>query len=321
MDIEAGDRAVDLIKETTRATFTSGVLSGIGGFGGLFSLEHLDMDDPVLVSGTDGVGTKLKVAFAMDIHDTVGIDAVAMCVNDIICCGAKPLFFLDYLGIGTLAPERAAQVVAGVAQGCKTAGCALIGGEMAEMPDIYGQGEYDLVGFSVGVVSRKRIIDGSRVKPGHAILAMPSSGVHSNGFSLIRKIVEVAGLNYQDEIPELGGTLGAALLEPTLIYAREIQAVTGACDVLAIAHITGGGLEANINRVLPENTTANIDWSTWRRPAVFDFLQKTGDIDEEEMRHVFNLGIGMAVVVSEGQVDAALGAIPSLIRCGTVQEI
>lgn len=318
VDIDAGDRTVELIRSMTRETYTPGVLTGIGGFGGLFSLSGLDLKDPVLVSGTDGVGTKLKLAFALDIHDTVGIDAVAMCVNDVLCCGASPLFFLDYLATGRLEPGKTALVVRGIADGCKQAGCALIGGEMAEMPGFYADGEYDIAGFCVGAVDRAAIIDGGRIRAGDALLALPSSGVHSNGFSLVRKIIETAGLTL--DAPAGETTLGRALLTPTRIYARQAQPLIQACDVRGIAHITGGGLEGNITRIIPGGLRLDIDWSAWKRPEIFNTLQNAGNVDESEMRRVFNLGIGMAVIVPPEHVEKATAAVPELFQFGMVVE-
>jgi phosphoribosylformylglycinamidine cyclo-ligase len=325
VDIGAGERAVDLIRGMAQSTFTPQTLTGLGGFSGLFSIKDLMGGDPVLVSGTDGVGTKLKVAFMADKHDTVGIDAVAMCVNDVICTGAKPLFFLDYLATGRLEPEKAALIVSGIAEGCRRAGCALVGGEMAEMPGFYADGEYDIAGFSVGLVDRGSIIDGARIKSGDRLLAFPSSGVHSNGFSLVRKVVfETAGLKVGDKVPELDNlTVGEALLEPTIIYAKAIGALISKVEVKGIAHITGGGLEGNTIRIIPNGLSLKINWDSWRRPPVFDFIQRLGGVDEMEMRRVFNLGVGMVVVVSPGAVEAALAAAAAggerLIDIGKVE--
>lgn len=313
VDIQAGDKTVDMIKDHCRATFIPGVLSGIGGFGGLFSLKESGFEDPVMVSGTDGVGTKLKLAFALDIHDTVGIDAVAMCANDVVCCGARPLFFLDYLATGRLEPGKAADVVKGIAQGCIQAGCALIGGEMAEMPGFYADGEYDIAGFCVGAVERARMIDGSAVQPGHVVMGLPSSGVHSNGFSLVRKAIEVAGLGWTDDVPDLGTTLGRALLEPTRIYAKQVVSLIEQFDVRGIAHITGGGLEGNIVRVLPHGAALAVDWDAWPRHKIFDVIQNAGNIEEAEMRRVFNLGVGLAVIVPADQARAVMDAARDML--------
>ena len=312
VDIDAGEQTVEMIKDHCRSTVIPGVLSGIGGFGGLFSLKESGFEDPVLVSGTDGVGTKLKLAFALDIHDTVGIDAVAMCVNDVVCSGARPLFFLDYLATGRLEPGKAAAVIGGIAEGCRQAGCALIGGEMAEMPGFYADGEYDIAGFCVGAVERARIIDGGAVRPGDAVLGLPSSGVHSNGFSLVRKAAEAAGLDWAQHIPELGAALGRALLEPTRIYAKQALALIGEFEVRALAHITGGGLEGNIVRVLPGGAGLDIDWAAWPRHKIFDVIQNAGGIEEEEMRRVFNLGVGLAVIVPPEQAQAVQDAAQDL---------
>lgn len=319
VDIEAGDRAVDMIKSIVRSTFTPGVVSDIGGFGGLFSLKGLDMQEPVLVSGTDGVGTKLKLAFVLNKHDTVGIDAVAMCVNDIICSGARPLFFLDYIACGKLKPDVVKDIVSGIADGCRQSGCALVGGEMAEMPGFYPVDEYDIAGFCVGVVDRPKIIDGKRIQSGNVLLALPSSGVHSNGFSLVRKVVEHAGLDFKAEVPELGGRLGDALLIPTKIYAKEVGRLVSAYSINGIAHITGGGLEGNVSRIIPDGLALDIDWSAWKRPAVFDFLQKAGGISEEEMRRVFNLGIGLVIILPADEAEKVMaGEGGGMLRIGKV---
>lgn len=323
VNIDAGEQAVELIKDYAKSTFIPGVMSGLGGFGGMFSLKELGMEDPVLVSGTDGVGTKLKLAFEMDVHDTVGIDAVAMCVNDVICCGAKPLFFLDYIATGRLEPGKTAEVIKGISEGCKMAGCALIGGEMAEMPGFYADGEYDIAGFCVGAVERSKIIDGSAIVSGDAVLGIPSTGLHSNGFSLVRKIVEVAGLKLGDNVPELGGTLGRALLTPTMIYAKQALALIANYSVHGLANITGGGLEGNTIRVVPKGLTLEIDWSAWKRPAVFEFLQKAANVAEEEIRRVFNLGVGMSIIMPEADAEKALaspdGAGIGLFRIGRIK--
>lgn len=310
VDIDAGERAVDLIRDMARSTFSPQVLTGLGGFSGLFSIKELVGEDPVLVSGTDGVGTKLKIAFMADRHGTVGIDAVAMCVNDVICTGAKPLFFLDYIATGRLEPEKVAEIISGIAEGCRQAGCALVGGEMAEMPGFYADGEYDIAGFCVGLVDRGRIIDGSRIRPGDRVLALPSSGLHSNGYSLVRKVVfDMAGLKPDDPVPEVDNrTVADVLLEPTIIYARQIAEIASKADIRGIANITGGGLIGNASRVIPEGMALDIDWGAWRRPGVFDFIQRLGGLEEEEMRRVFNLGVGMVLVVSTKDADAAMQA-------------
>ncbi|MCL6479128.1 MAG: phosphoribosylformylglycinamidine cyclo-ligase [Peptococcaceae bacterium] len=305
VDIEAGNRAVDLMREAVRSTFRPGVLADIGGFGGLFALDVARYREPVLVSGTDGVGTKLMVAMMMDRHDTVGIDAVAMCVNDILVQGAEPLFFLDYLAVGRLVPEKVAAIVAGVAEGCKRAGCALIGGETAEMPGFYGAEEYDIAGFAVGVVERSRIIDGSSIRPGDVLLGIPSSGLHSNGFSLARKaLFEIAGYGVGTYIDELGRTVGEELIEPTSIYVRRLLPVLE--RVRGMAHITGGGLTENIPRMLPEGTAALIDRKSWRTPPIFTLIQRTGGIEDGEMYKTFNMGVGMVLAVRREEADGLL---------------
>ncbi|MFA6448155.1 MAG: phosphoribosylformylglycinamidine cyclo-ligase [bacterium] len=307
VDIGAGERAVDLIRDMARSTFTPQVLSGLGGFSGLFSIKDLVGDDPVLVSGTDGVGTKLKIAFMTGKNGTVGIDAVAMCANDVICTGAKPLFFLDYIAMGRLEPGQVAEVISGIAEGCRQAGCALVGGEMAEMPGFYADGEYDIAGFCVGIVDRAKIIDGSKIKAGDVLLGLRSSGVHSNGFSLVRKIVfDAGGLGVGDPVPEENNrTVGEVLLEPTIIYADIIGSLMSKVDLKGIAHITGGGLEGNIIRIIPGGLKIEIDYGAWERPGVFKFLQRLGGVEEQEMRKVFNLGIGMVCIVAPEEVGAA----------------
>jgi phosphoribosylformylglycinamidine cyclo-ligase len=310
VDIDAGDALVERIKPLVAATFTPGVLGGIGGFGGLFKLDVAGMTEPVLVSGTDGVGTKLKVAFAVRRHDTIGIDLVAMCVNDVLVSGARPLFFLDYLACGRLDVDTAAQVVGGVAAGCKEAGCALIGGETAEMPGFYPAGEYDLAGFAVGIVDRPRIIDGAKVRAGDKVIGLASSGLHSNGYSLARKVFfEAAGLKASDDVAGLKGAIGDVLLTPTRIYVRPVLALIEKCEVRALAHITGGGLTENLPRVLPDGLSFRIDRGAWRPPAVFECLKELGQVDDAELFRTFNMGIGMCAVVPPSQVDAALAAL------------
>lgn len=298
VDVTAGYRAVDLMKKHVKRTATSGVVSGIGGFGGLFQPDLTGMDQPVLVSGTDGVGTKLKLAFLQDKHDTIGIDCVAMCVNDVVCTGAQPLFFLDYIACGKNVPEKIEQIVKGVADGCVQAGCALIGGETAEMPGFYEADEYDVAGFSVGVVDRKNIIDGSSVRPGDAIIGLASSGVHSNGFSLVRKVF---GIENKDVLAtyydQLGTTLGAALLTPTMIYVKAIRALRERMPVKAVSHITGGGFYENIPRMLPDGARAVVEKDSFNILPIFSLIQSTGGISERDMFNTFNMGIGMAVCV------------------------
>ena len=307
VDITAGYRAVELMKSHIARTQTPGVLSGIGGFGGLFRPELSGMAEPVLVSGTDGVGTKLKLAFLLDKHDTVGIDCVAMCVNDVICCGATPLFFLDYSACGKNIPEKIAQIVAGVAEGCCQAGAALIGGETAEMPGFYPENEYDLAGFAVGLVDKPQIFDHSAIRPGDVLLALPSSGVHSNGFSLVRKIFDVERRDLTAPVAELGGAgLGETLLTPTRIYVRPILALSKAVTVKAVSHITGGGFFENIPRSLPAGCTARISMEALRVPPIFHLIAAAGQVPRRDMCNTFNMGVGMTVVVSQEEADAAL---------------
>ena len=306
VDITAGYRAVELMKRHVERTRIPGVLSGIGGFGGLFELDLTGISRPVLVSGTDGVGTKLKIAFLMDKHDTVGIDCVAMCVNDIVCCGAKPLTFLDYLALGKNVPERVAEIVAGVAEGCVQAGCALIGGETAEMPGFYPEDEYDLAGFSVGVVDRDAMVDPSKIVPGDALIGLKSSGVHSNGFSLVRKVLGVDAKSLAVHSDELGCTLGEALLEPTKIYVRPVLSLMARVNVKGVSHITGGGFYENIPRALPEGTTARIERSRIQTPPVFDMIARAGGISQRDMFNTFNMGVGMCLTVAGEDADEAV---------------
>ncbi len=306
VDITAGYRAVELMKSHVARTMTSGVLSGIGGFGGLFELDLTNIQRPVLVSGTDGVGTKLKLAFLMDKHDTVGIDCVAMCVNDVICCGAKPQFFLDYVAVGKNVPERVAQIVSGVAEGCVQSGCALIGGETAEMPGFYPEDEYDLAGFTVGVVDKSKILDNTSMKAGDALIALPSSGVHSNGFSLVRKVLDVEKGGLNQHYDDLGRTLGEALLEPTRIYVKPVLALLEQVQVRAISHITGGGFYENIPRSLAPGFTARIEKAKIQTPPLFSIIQKAGGIPERDMFNTFNMGVGMCVTVAADQADQAV---------------
>ena len=309
VDITAGYRAVELMKAHIARTNIPGVVSGIGGFGGLFELDMTGLTRPVLVSGTDGVGTKLKLAFLMDKHDTVGIDCVAMCVNDIVCCGAKPLTFLDYIACGKNVPERIAQIVSGVAEGCVQAGCALIGGETAEMPGFYPVDEYDLAGFSVGVVDRSKLFKPETVRPGDALIGLPSSGVHSNGFSLVRKVFDVERGGLDRYCDDLGKTLGEALLEPTRIYAKPVLKLAETVDVKAVSHITGGGFYENIPRSLPEGLTARIEVQKLGTSPLFDRIARAGDIPARDMYNTFNMGIGMCLTVSPDQADSAVRAL------------
>ena len=305
VDITAGYKAVELMKAHIARTMTSGVVSDVGGFGGLFELDVKGMERPVLVSGTDGVGTKLKLAFVMDKHDTVGIDCVAMCVNDVLCCGAKPLFFLDYIACGKNIPERIAQIVSGVAEGCVQSGSALIGGETAEMPGFYPVDEYDLAGFSVGVVDKAKILDKNTMAPGDVILALPSSGVHSNGFSLVRKVFDVEHADLKTPMAELDGrSLGEALLCPTKIYVKPMLALMEQVTVKAVSHITGGGFFENIPRSLKTGCAARIDYVDVL--PIFNLIAKAGTVPERDMFNTFNMGVGMTAVVSAAAADRAL---------------
>ena len=307
VDITAGYKAVELMKKHIARTITSGAMTDIGGFGGLFELDMTGITKPVLVSGTDGVGTKLKMAFLMDKHDTVGIDCVAMCVNDIICCGAKPLFFLDYIACGKNYPEKIASIVSGVAEGCVQSGAALIGGETAEMPGFYPVDEYDLAGFSVGVVDKDKILDNSTVCEGDVIIALPSSGVHSNGFSLVRRVFNVEHADIHTPIESLGNkSIGEVLLTPTKIYVKPMLALFDKVTVKAVSHITGGGFYENIPRSLPGGFSAKIEKSAIRILPIFDLIMKTGNISERDMFNTFNMGVGMAVTVSKEDADKAL---------------
>jgi phosphoribosylformylglycinamidine cyclo-ligase len=320
VDIDAGDALVDRIKPFAARTRIPEVLGGVGGFAGLCALPS-GLVDPVLVSGTDGVGTKLKLAFLADVHDTVGIDLVAMCVNDIVTCGARPLFFLDYFATGKLDVTRAADVIRGIAEGCTQAGCALLGGETAELPGFYADGEYDLAGFAVGVVERAKILDGRAVRVGDVVLGIASSGVHSNGYSLVRKaLLERAGHKLASHVDALGETLGAALLRPTRIYAKSVQAALAAAPgaVHALSHITGGGLPGNVPRVLPDDLGVVVDPARWTRPAIFDLVQRAGDVDEDEMRRTFNLGLGLVAVVDAGHAEAVRAAFIAAGEVATV---
>jgi phosphoribosylformylglycinamidine cyclo-ligase len=306
VDITAGYKAVELMKSHVARTMIPGVLSGIGGFGGLFELDTEGMRRPVLVSGTDGVGTKLKIAFLMDKHDTVGVDCVAMCVNDVICCGAKPLFFLDYVAVGKNLPERVAAIVSGVAEGCVQAGCALIGGETAEMPGFYPADEYDLAGFSVGIVDKDKIIDNEKTKPGDILIALPSSGVHSNGFSLVRKVFNVEGDILHRYQSELQKSLGEELLTPTKIYVKPVLALRKEIDVLGISHITGGGFYENIPRALPKGLCARIEKASVKTSPIFRLISETGNVPQKDMFNTFNMGVGMCLTVPKAQTDRAL---------------
>ena len=310
VDITAGYKAVELMKAHIARTQTSGVVSDIGGFGGLFELDMTGITRPVLVSGTDGVGTKLKIAFVLDKHDTVGIDCVAMCVNDIICCGAKPLIFLDYIACGKNVPERIAAIVSGVAEGCVQAGCALIGGETAEMPGFYPIDEYDLAGYSTGVVDKSKILNNKTMKEGDVIIALPSSGVHSNGFSLVRKVFDVENNDITKPCDFLNGkSIGETLLTPTKIYVKPMLELFDNVTVKAVSHITGGGFYENIPRSIPEGFSAKIEKSAVKVLPIFELIEKTGKIDNRDMFNTFNMGVGMSVVVDKNDVDKAISVL------------
>lgn len=310
VNIDAGNALVERIKPLVKATMRPGVLTGLGGFGALFGLDTARYSSPVLVSGTDGVGTKLMLARQMDVHDSIGIDLVAMCVNDILTQGAEPLFFLDYFASGQLDLDTAEAVIAGIARGCLQAGCALIGGETAEMPGMYGDGEYDLAGFVVGIVNHADIIDGHRITPGHGVVGLASSGPHSNGYSLIRKILELRGTSLADECA--GSTLGDALLAPTRIYVSSVLKLIQRYSVNGIAHITGGGLTENIVRVLPPGCSVEINVNSWQQPGVFDWIAEQGKVSHREMLRTFNCGIGMVLIVPDGVVEDLLQAAAGL---------
>lgn len=307
VDIDAGNELVERIKPAVKSTSRSGVLTGLGGFGGLFQLDTGRYREPVLVSGTDGVGTKLLLARQLQRHDTIGIDLVAMCVNDILTCGAEPLFFLDYYATGKLKIDNAQAVIEGIAEGCRQAGCALIGGETAEMPGMYGQDEYDLAGFTVGVVDRPQLIDGNRIKAGHIVLGLESSGPHSNGYSLIRKVLEQSG--DEPSMPMAEGTLGEALLAPTRIYVKALLPLMEQYPIDGLAHITGGGISENIVRVIPDHLGLEIDLSAWEFPEVFNWLQTRGNIEEQEMLRTFNCGIGMVILVAAEPANEIIQAL------------
>lgn len=312
VDVTAGYKAVQLMKTHIAKTMTSSVLTDIGGFGGLYELDLQDIKKPVLVSGTDGVGTKLKIAFLMDKHNTVGIDCVAMCVNDIICCGAKPQFFLDYIAVGKNYPEKIADIVSGVAEGCVQAGCSLVGGETAEMPGFYPEDEYDLAGFSVGVVDKDKIFSNSTQKSGDVIIAIPSSGVHSNGYSLIRKVFTVNEQNLARHFSDLGTTLGECLLTPTKIYVKDIMGLKEKVTIKSVSHITGGGFYENIPRSLKKGLSANIKKDDVRILPIFDLIARTGHIPEHDMFNTFNMGVGMMVTVAQEEADLAVNTLKSL---------
>lgn len=313
VDIAAGNEAVERMKKHVQSTMRPEVLSGLGGFGGLFGLNKDKYEEPVLVSGTDGVGTKLKIAFAMDRHDTIGIDAVAMCVNDIVVQGAEPLFFLDYLACDKVIPEKIEAIVKGVADGCVQSGCALIGGETAEMPGMYAEGEYDIAGFTVGIVDKSKMIDGKQIAPGDVVLGLASSGVHSNGFSLVRRLLlEEKGYSLHDTVEELGGKLGDVLLTPTRIYVKQVLAMLERVQLKGLAHITGGGFIENIPRMLPDGVGVNIEYGSWPILPIFSLMQREGAISNKDMFTTFNMGIGMVIVVSADQAEEAIRAAEAL---------
>ena len=309
VNIEAGYEGVRLMAEHVKRTHIPGVLSDIGGFGGLFQPDLTGMTDPVFVSGTDGVGTKIRIAQLLDKHDTIGVDCVAMCANDIICCGARPLFFLDYIAIGKNDPQKVADIVAGVAEGCVQSGCALIGGETAEHPGVMAADDYDLAGFCVGLVDRSDIIVPERIREGDVLLALPSSGLHSNGFSLVRKVFDIEHADLKAYVPELGTTLGEALLVPTKLYVKPVLAAIAAADVHGISHITGGGFYENVPRIMPEGYCAVIEKNRIQVPAIFRLLQEKGEIPERDMYNTYNMGVGMVMAVSADTAAAALQAL------------
>lgn len=305
VNLEAGYETVSRIKKHIQRTRRAGVLGGVGGFGGLFDLGELGYEHPVLVSGTDGVGTKIMIAFMLDKHDTIGVDAVAMCVNDVVVQGAEPLFFLDYIACGKNDPKRTEAIVAGVAEGCVQAGCALIGGETAEMPGLYSEGEYDLAGFAVGVCEKAHLVDGQDIRTGDILLGLPSSGLHSNGYSLVRKILlETHKVSLEANVPELGRSWGEELLEPTKIYVKSLLPLLREKKVKGMAHITGGGFVENIPRMLPPGLGANVELGTWKKPPIFSLLERLGEIQHAEMYNVFNMGIGMVLAIDPSDVDA-----------------
>jgi phosphoribosylformylglycinamidine cyclo-ligase len=310
VDTKEGEKAVSLMKEHVKKTFNANVLTGLGSFGSLFKLDLAGITEPVLVAGTDGVGTKLKIAFLTDKHDTVGQDCVAMCVNDVLCQGAKPLFFLDYIATGKVRAEKIAEIVKGVADGCVLGECALVGGETAEMPDFYAEGEYDMAGFAVGIVDRSKIIDGSKVKEGNVLIGIPSSGIHSNGYSLVRKLFfDKLNMDVSAHVEELGTTLGDALITPTRIYTKACNAVLSTVSVNGIVHLTGGGFFENIPRIIPEGLGVRIDIGSWDVLPIFQLIQNKGNIERDEMFATFNMGIGMIMVVESESADEVIGLL------------
>ena len=306
VDVTAGYKSVELMKQFVKDTYSKDVISDLGGFGGLYALDTNGINEPILVSGTDGVGTKLKLAFLMDKHDTIGQDCVAMCVNDIICCGAKPLFFLDYMALGKNVPEVVATIVKGVAKGCKMAGCSLVGGETAEMPGFYKEGEYDLAGFSVGVVDKNKIIDNNKIEIGDKVIGITSSGVHSNGFSLVRKVFDINEDNIKKNYDELGMSIGESLLTPTKIYVKPVLELIKEVEVKGISHITGGGFYENMPRMLRDGVALNIYKNSYPVLPIFKLIQKEGNIPERDMYNTFNMGIGMAIIIKQDEENKAI---------------
>lgn len=312
VDVEAGYKSVELMKEHVKTTFTDSVVTDIGGFGGLFSLAKHKMEEPILVSGTDGVGTKLKIAFVLDKHDSIGIDCVAMCVNDIVCSGAEPLFFLDYIACGKNTPEKIATIVGGIAEGCRQSGAALIGGETAEMPGFYSVDEYDLAGFAVGIVDKKDMIDGTKVIEGDVLLGLPSSGIHSNGYSLVRKLFEPTVEKLSVYVEDLGTTVGEQLIKPTKIYVKAIQALKECVSMKAISHITGGGFIENIPRMLKEGYNAQINLGSWPMLPIFNLMQQLADIEQRDMYNTFNMGIGMVIAMTAEDAEKAIQTLDKI---------
>ncbi|MEG1584132.1 MAG: phosphoribosylformylglycinamidine cyclo-ligase [Anaerovorax sp.] len=313
VDTKEGERAVSLMKEHVKKTFNKNVLTGLGSFGSLFKLDMGDMKEPVLVAGTDGVGTKLKIAFLTDKHDTVGQDCVAMCINDVLCQGAKPLFFLDYIATGKVQAEKVADIVKGIADGCVLAECALVGGETAEMPDFYSDGEYDMAGFAVGVVDLSKAIDGSKIEEGNVLIGIPSSGIHSNGYSLVRKLFfDQMKMGVNEQIDELGMTLGEALITPTKIYTKEVNALLHHVAVNGLIHITGGGFFENIPRIIPKGLGVEVQVGSWDMLPIFDYIQKCGNIDRDEMFATFNMSVGMMAIVAEKDVEKTMEVLQSV---------
>ncbi|QNU65872.1 phosphoribosylformylglycinamidine cyclo-ligase [Ruminiclostridium herbifermentans] len=312
VDVEAGYQSVKLMKDHVKRTFRPEVMTELGGFGGLFSLDKSKYEEPVLVSGTDGVGTKLKMAFLLDKHDTVGIDCVAMCVNDVVCSGAEPLFFLDYIAVGKNYPEKVAEIVKGVAEGCVMAGCSLIGGETAEMPGFYPVDEYDLAGFTVGIVDKKKIIDGKNIKAGDKLIGLASSGIHSNGYSLVRKLINPTESNLKEYVEKLGCTLGEELIKPTRIYVKTILDLIKKFEIKGISHITGGGFIENIPRMVPEGLRVKIQKGTWPVLPIFDLLKSLGNMNDRDIYNTFNMGIGMVLAVDADKADEITAYLKSV---------